>query len=302
MTHIDRSQLPTEQRNPASERLDTMTPLEIVDLLHEQNLQAVEAVRGQREQIAAAIELVAATFRRGGRLFYVGAGTSGRLGVLDAAECPPTFGVPPWMVQGIISGGYEALYRSKERAEDNADAGAAEIKHAGVDGDDVVMGIAASGTTPFVCGAMVEARRRGARTIFLTCNPPHLLTLEVDLVIAPVTGPEIVTGSTRLKAGTATKLVLNAITTGAMVRIGKVYGNLMVDLQRTCSKLEDRAVRIVCAATGCTPEEADALLTEAGGKAKTAICMRLCGEGREEAERRLAAHGGNLRAAVQQGG
>lgn len=299
MPRTDRGHLVTEQRNPDSMGLDAMTPLAIVDLLHRQNLEAVAAVQTQREQIARAIELVTETFRQLGRLIYVGAGTSGRLGVLDASECPPTFGVPPWWVRGIISGGYEALVRSREYAEDDPHAGADEIARLHVDGRDTVMGIASGGTTPFVHGAVAEARRRGARTIFFACVPAEQTGAEADLFITPITGPEIVTGSTRLKAGTATKLVLNAITTGAMVGMGKVYENLMVDVQRSCSKLEDRAVRIVCQATGLEAEAADRLLEQAGGHAKTAICMHLRGIGREEAVRLLAQHGGRLREAVE---
>src|SRR5690606_22616134 len=218
----------TEQRNPRSEHLDTLEPLEIVDLINGEDRKVAEAVGAERERLARAIELTEAAFRAGGRLIYVGAGTSGRLGVLDAAEMPPTYGTDPSMVVGLIAGGHAALVRAQEGAEDHPEDGARAVDEAEVDERDFVLGIATSGTTPYVHGALARARERGARTGFLLCTPPsEELVARHDVVIAPLVGPEVVTGSTRMKAGTATKMVLNTISTGAMVRLGKVHGNLM---------------------------------------------------------------------------
>lgn len=234
-----------------------------------------DAVATQRAAVARAIELAEAAFRAGGRLFYVGAGTSGRLGVLDASECPPTFGSAPEMVQGIIAGGPAALTRAQEGAEDRPDGARADLTAAGVRAGDFVLGIAASGTTPYVRAAIEHARTLGARTGILACSPPAPeLVAQVDVAILPITGPEIVTGSTRLKAGTATKLVLNMITTGAMVRLGKAYGNLMVDLQATNDKLRDRSERLVITICGVSRDEARALIAEASGSVKLAIVMQ----------------------------
>mgnify|MGYP001814685023 FL=1 len=230
----------TEHRNARSERIDRLSPLEISDLINAEDQQVARAVGEEREAIAAAMTMVVDAFRRGGRLFYVGAGTSGRLGVLDSAEMPPTFGTDPEMVQGIIAGGYAALVRAQDGAEDFPESGAEALDERGVTERDFVLGIATSGTTPFVHGALARAREVGARTGFLLCTHPAPELLEAhDVVIAPLVGPEVITGSTRMKAGTATKLVLNTITTGAMVLLGKVHGNLMVDLQVTCQKLQD---------------------------------------------------------------
>ena len=283
----------TEQRNPSSRRIDELDPLGIVDLVNAEDRMVAEAVGEEREAIAAAIELAEAAFRAGGRLIYVGAGTSGRLGVLDAAEMPPTYGTDPSMVRGVIAGGYEALVRSQEGAEDSPADGAAAMDEVGVDAEDFVLGIATSGTTPFVHGALARAREVGARTGFLLCTyPPSELLEEHDVVIAPLVGPEVITGSTRMKAGTATKLVLNTITTGAMVRLGKVYGNLMVDLQVTCEKLQDRGERILQAMLDLEREEADELLERAGGHVKTALVMGRLGLDAVEARRRLDQVGG----------
>lgn len=299
MARTDRGHLITEQRNPDSMHLDQLTPLEIVDLLHRQNLEAVQAVETQREQIAQAIDMVVASFSQQGRLIYIGSGTSGRLGVLDAAECPPTFGVPPWWVQGHISGGAQALVASVEHAEDDTEEAVRLIHWLEAGPCDTVMGIAAGGTTPFALAAIKQARKQNAKTIFFTCIPPDQLAEPVDLIIAPVVGPEIVTGSTRLKAGTATKLVLNAITTGAMVRMGKVYENLMVDVKRACSKLEDRANRIVRTVTGVGFKEAERLLDRAGGSAKLAIVMHFRHCDARRAAELLAEAGGQLRPVIE---
>jgi N-acetylmuramic acid 6-phosphate etherase len=267
-----------------------------VDLINAEDRLVAEAVATQREQIATAVEWAENTFRSGGRLFYVGAGTSGRLGVLDASEIPPTFGADPSLVQGIIAGGPAALTRSQEGAEDDPDRARDDIDAARVTPLDLVVGIAASGTTPYVRAALERARELGARTAIVACSPPPAETLAVaDLAIVVVTGPEVVTGSTRMKAGTATKLVLNTITTGAMIRLGKTYGNLMVDLQATNAKLKDRSERIVAEVCGISREEARAALTAADGSVKLAIVMRKLSLTKEDARRKLEAAGGVIR-------
>ncbi|MHC4434974.1 MAG: N-acetylmuramic acid 6-phosphate etherase, partial [Planctomycetota bacterium] len=235
----------TEKRNRASENIDRLSTQEIVDLINAEDATVPKAVARQRRQIAAAIDVIVSRLAEGGRLFYVGAGTSGRLGVLDASECPPTFGVSPSLVQGIIAGGHGALVRSAEGAEDYPKDGAAAIDKRKVQSKDIVVGLAACGMTPFVHGALKRAQKIGAATIFVTCAPEAVEHIPAEIIINPVVGPEVVTGSTRMKAGTATKLVLNALTTGAMIRLGKVYGNLMVDLKATNEKLRDRSIRIV---------------------------------------------------------
>jgi N-acetylmuramic acid 6-phosphate etherase len=270
---IDRSSVLTEQRLPESMNLDTMSLPEAVALMNAQNRVAVEAVAAVSAAITQAVELVVKGLASGGRLFYVGAGTSGRLGVLDAAECPPTFRTDPMMVQGIIAGGEAAMFRSQEGAEDSHEGGTSAIDAVEARSGDTVCGIAAGGTTPFVHGALRQARKRGAATIFLTCVAPVTGEPEVDVVIRPLTGAEVVTGSTRLKAGTATKLVLNAISTLAMVRLGKVHENLMVDLRATNAKLWDRGARIVATLTGLGRGEAMELLRRADGHVKVAVVM-----------------------------
>jgi N-acetylmuramic acid 6-phosphate etherase len=285
----------TEQRNPRSMRIDQMSSQEIVDLINAEDRMVAAAVGEERQQIAKAIDLVVEAFRRGGRLIYVGAGTSGRLGVLDASEMPPTYRTDPEMVQGIMAGGFAALLRAQEGAEDHPGDGAAAIDEKEVGANDFVLGIAASGTTPFVHGALARARERGARTGFLLCTyPTEQLIRTHDVVIAPLVGPEVITGSTRMKAGTATKIVLNTISTGAMVRTGKVYGNLMVDLQVTCQKLQDRGERILMDTLGVPREEAQRLLEASGGHVKAAIVMSRLALGPEEARQRLEAAGGSI--------
>lgn len=289
----------TEQRNPRSEGIDRLSPRQIVDLINAEDRTVAEAVGAEADAIARAMELVVEAFRAGGRLIYVGAGTSGRLGVLDASEMPPTFGTDPRQVQGIIAGGYEALVRAQEGAEDAPGAGAEAIDERDVGPSDFVLGIATSGTTPYVHGALARARERGARTGFLLCTPPpDSLRATHDVVIAPLVGPEVITGSTRMKAGTATKMVLNTLTTGAMVLTGKVMGNLMVDLQVTCMKLQDRGERIVMEAGSVERDEARALLTAAGGSVKTALVMARAGVDARGARRRLEAAGGRIAGAL----
>lgn len=270
---------------------------ELVDLFLAEDAMVPTAVAGARDAIVAALGRIEAAFRVGGRLFYVGAGTSGRLGVLDASECPPTFGTAPEMVQGIIAGGSPALTQAVEGAEDDGAAGGAELMARDLSPRDVVVGIAASGATPFVAGAIAQARAVGATTVLLTCaTPPRDLATLCEVVIHVDTGPELVTGSTRLKAGTATKLVLNQLTTGAMVRLGKTYGHLMVDLQARNAKLRDRGERIVVDVVGGTREAAREAIAAAGGSVRTAIVMRHLGSSRAEAEHALAAADYRLRA------
>ena len=283
----------TEQRNPKSTKIDKLDVLGIVDLINSEDRLVAEAVSDEREAIARAIELVEMALRAGGRLIYVGAGTSGRLGVLDAAEMPPTFGIDPERVHGVIAGGYQALVRSQEGAEDHPEDGVEAINNLDVGQRDFVLGIATSGSTPYVHGALSRARELGARTGFLLCtSPPAPLLSEHDVVIAPLVGAEVITGSTRMKAGTATKLVLNTITTGAMVRIGKVYSNLMVDLQVTCEKLRDRGERILSELLNLDQPAAAALLDRASGDVKTALVMAHLDIDAKEALSRLDAAGG----------
>jgi N-acetylmuramic acid 6-phosphate etherase len=286
----------TERRNPRTVGIDVASPQELVDLIAAEDATVPAAVAAARVEIAAALELVETGFRAGGRLLYVGAGTSGRLGILDATECPPTFGTPPEMVQGIIAGGAPAIVRSVEGAEDDPNAAIAEIDARRVDARDTVVGIAASGTTPYVRAALGRAQTHGARTVFVTCSePPAVLRDTCDVCIVVRTGPEVVTGSTRMKAGTATKLVLNTLTTGAMIRLGKTYGNLMVDLRASNAKLVDRGERIVMEVSGAGRDAARAAIEASGGSVRTAIVMATRGVGREQAESLLAKHDNHLR-------
>ena len=286
----------TERRNPATQRIDVAEPLEIVDLIAAEDATIPTLVHGARLEIARAIELVERSFRAGGRLIYVGAGTSGRLGVLDASECPPTFGTPPGMVIGMIAGGYPALVKPAEGAEDDVNAGIAAVETHGVGGNDTVIGIAASGGTPYVRAALGRAQALGAGTVLVACaEPPAVLRDTVDVCITILTGPEVVTGSTRMKAGTATKLVLNTISTGAMIRLGKTYGNLMVDLQAWSAKLVDRGERIVMEVTGADRAAARAAIDAAGGSVRTAIVMIARQLDRDAARELLASHDNRLR-------
>ncbi len=289
----------TEQRNPRTQMIDVASSQEIVDLLNAEDATVAAAVHSQRVSLARAIDLVLAAFQAGGRLLYVGAGTSGRLGVLDASECPPTFGSSPSQVVGIIAGGLPALTKSAEGAEDDMSAGRAAVDGAGVDAKDVVIGIAASGTTPYVHAALERARERGARTGIVACSePPKALRDACDVAIVPLVGPEALTGSTRMKAGTATKLVLNTISTGAMIRLGKVYGNLMVDLMAWSEKLVDRGERIVMECGAPDRARARAAIEAAGGSVKVAVVMVRAGVGADEARAKLMAAGGSVRKAA----
>ena len=292
----------TEQRNPASDAIDAKSTAELLRVINDEDRRVAESVAQEIPRIAEAVDGIAARLNNGGRLFYIGAGTSGRLGVLDASECRPTFNVPDGLVQGIIAGGESALVRATEASEDDPASGTRDLLARGFTGADVLVGIAASGRTPYVLGAIAEARRLGALTIGISCTPDSLLSQEVDIPIAPLPGPEVVTGSTRMKAGTATKLVLNMLSTGAMIRLGYVYGNLMVNVQPTNEKLRDRATRIIMDASGVAREVAERLLDDSGRNVRTAIVMARRGLDRESAERLLAAHRGRIRAALGEQG
>lgn len=284
----DRHQFTTEARNAHSEKLDQLSVAQAVDLINAEDATIAASVAAASEQIVDAITLVVKALRAGGRLIYVGAGTSGRLGVLDATECPPTFLTDPRIVQGVIAGGREALTRSVEDAEDSPVDGAAAMDDRGVGADDVVFGIATGGTTPFVHGAIARAKARGARTVFLACIPTEQMEDEADVSIRVVTGPEVVTGSTRMKAGTATKMVLNMVSTVAMVQMGKVYGNLMVDVNTSANaKLHDRGWRMVQSLTGLGRTKAERLLALAGGQVKVALVMHKKNMDREAASQLL---------------
>jgi N-acetylmuramic acid 6-phosphate etherase len=286
------SQLLTEQANPASRRIDELPTLQMLRLINREDRRVAPAVAAPLPAIAAAVDLVAARLAQGGRLFYLGAGTSGRLGILDASECPPTFSAPPEMIQGLIAGGPAATFRAVEGAEDDPEAAVQDLRERRLGPGDVAMGIAASGVTPYVHGGLEYARGLGAGTIFFTCSPTAVELVEADVKIVAEVGPEVITGSTRMKAGTATKLVLNMISTGAMVRLGKTYGNLMVDLQPTNAKLKDRSRRILQALTGRDEATAARTLSAAGGRLKLALVMELCGVDVALAERLLADNGG----------
>jgi N-acetylmuramic acid 6-phosphate etherase len=289
----------TEQRNPASERIDSLSALEIVQLMNSDDAKVAQAVGREAGSIARAVEIVADRLKHGGRLIYIGAGTSGRLGVLDAAECPPTFNTDPNKVVGIIAGGPSAMFRAVEGAEDIRQSAVDDLKKIQLCKHDVLFGIASSGRTPYVLAGLDYARQLGAATIGLSCNQDAALSTCAELTITPVVGPEVVSGSTRLKAGTATKMVLNMITTGAMVLLGKTYGNLMVDLRATNSKLIDRTRRIVMMLTGLSRDESESLLARCDGELKTAIVAERSNVDPEEARRRLDEAEGHLRRALE---
>lgn len=293
--------LTTEQRNPASESIDQLSTLEIVQLMNKEDRSVADAVAEQEQAIARAIEIITERLRNNGRLIYLGAGTSGRLGVLDASECPPTFSTPPELVVGLIAGGYDALTRAIEGAEDFPEQGAKDLREIELTPHDAVVGIATSGRTPYVIGGLRYAQECGAAAIGLSCNPNSALEPVSDLMIVPVVGPEVISGSTRLKAGTATKMVLNTLTTGTMVRLGKTYGNLMVDLRATNQKLIRRSQRIVTEFTGLEPAKAEQLLDQCAGELKTAIVAQLLGISPDEAREKIRSSGGHLRNALQDG-
>lgn len=291
----DRSKLLTEQRNLNTLDIDGKSTIEIVDVINAEDLYVINAVHQERRNISKAVDIIVESFKNGGRLFYIGAGTSGRLGVLDASECPPTFGTNPELVKGIIAGGLDALTKSIEGAEDRHQDGERAIIENGITDKDIVVGIATGGTTPFVHGALVKADMIGAATIFLCCNPDVYPAVNVDVIIRPVTGPEVITGSTRMKAGTATKLILNTLTTAAMIKMGKIYENFMVDLQVKNDKLKDRAERIIMTVINLERSAADKLLKKAKGNVKTAIVMHKLKTDYENARNKLDEYEGFVR-------
>ena len=296
---IDLTKLVTETRNPNTMELDQMTPLELVSVMNQEDLNVVAGVKEALPQVAQAIEWAVSSLEAGGRIVYFGAGTSGRLGVLDAVECPPTFGVFPDVVVGLIAGGEKAFVRAVEGAEDSLELCEEELKKIGLNKNDIAIGIAASGRTPYVIGGLRYARFLGCKTVAIACNKGSEVGKEAELAIEPSCGPEVLTGSTRLKAGTAQKMILNMISTGSMVGVGKAYQNLMVDVQQTNKKLVVRAQNITIAATGCTREEAARALEQADGNAKLAIVMLLTQMPVEEAKAKLEAAHGHVRGALQ---
>jgi N-acetylmuramic acid 6-phosphate etherase len=296
--HTQLNQLVSEGRNPRTGSIDLMSSLEIVTAINDEDHLVAEAVKATLPQVAQAVDAIVAAFNAGGRLIYIGAGTSGRLGVLDASECPPTYGVPPTMVVGLMAGGLDALVNASEGAEDRAEAGKADLLGIDLAARDVVVGIAVSGRTPYVIGALEYARSVGAATVALTCNPASPIAGMADISIAPVVGPEAITGSTRMKSGTAQKLVLNMLSTASMVLIGKTYGNLMVDMIASNEKLVARAARIVSQATDRSVADAEAALAAAGNDAKLAILMLITGQDADSGRRSLDQAGGVLRRAI----
>ena len=291
--------LTTEQPNPQTTHIDELSTMDMLQLINQADQEVPRAVEKILPDISRAVDLITKKLEAGGHLFYLGAGTSGRLGILDAVECPPTYGTEPELVQGLIAGGTPAIFRAQEGAEDNPELAAKDLQAAGFGPGDVLVGIAASGRTPYVKGGLDFASRLGAATIALACTEKAEIAELADIALCPVTGPEVITGSTRLKAGTAQKLVLNMLSTGTMIKLGKVYGNLMVDVKATNAKLSERARRIVMEAAGCSREEAVQALRHAGGSAKLAILIHLSGEDTETCRKLLSQAQGHLAAALQ---
>ncbi|WP_028021557.1 N-acetylmuramic acid 6-phosphate etherase [Enterovibrio calviensis] len=296
--NIDLTQLVTESRNAASADIDTLSTLDMLTVINQEDQKVALAVEAQLPNIALAVDAITHAFANGGRLIYMGAGTSGRLGILDASECPPTYGTNPDMVVGLIAGGHPAILKAVENAEDNTELGQKDLEALNITNKDVVVGIAASGRTPYVLGGMRYAKSVAATVVAIACNPHCPMVDEADIAITPVVGPEVVTGSSRMKAGTAQKLVLNMLTSGAMIRSGKVYGNLMVDVEATNAKLVQRQVNIVIDATGESPQAAEAALNACNRHCKTAILMLLAGIDASEAKARLEQHNGFIRTAL----
>lgn len=300
--NIDLSQMITEGRNPASQNIDELNTEAMLRVINDEDKKVALAVEAIVPQIAEVVDAITAAFSQGGRLIYCGAGTSGRLGILDASECPPTFGTPRSQVVGLIAGGHTAILQAVENAEDNREQGAQDLKDIDFSARDVLVGIAASGRTPYVLGALAWAKQQGAFTAALTCNPNSAMSQTADVALTPVVGPEVVTGSSRMKAGTAQKLVLNMLTTGAMIRSGKVYGNLMVDVEATNQKLVQRQINIVKQATECDDARAQQALAACGGHCKTAIMMILADLNADEAQALLAQNHGFIRQALHHAG
>ncbi|RAW87936.1 N-acetylmuramic acid 6-phosphate etherase [Photorhabdus laumondii] len=295
---INLNSMVTESRNPASANIDTLPTLEMLKLINDEDKKVALAVEQTLPKIAETVDKIAEAFRQGGRLIYIGAGTSGRLGILDASECPPTYGAKPEQVVGLIAGGHQAILSAVENAEDNQQLGVNDLQALNFNAKDVLVGIAASGRTPYVLGAMAYAKSVGATVACISCNPESPMTQAADIAITPIVGPEIVTGSSRMKAGTAQKLILNMLTTGAMIRIGKVYSNLMVDVEATNAKLVERQKNIVMAATECNREQAEQALAECDEHCKTAIVMILAGISAQQAKALLEKHHGFIRPTI----
>ena len=291
---VELKKIATEQRNPDTMNIDALSTLDMVKLINREDHKVAQAVGQVTDKIAQAVDVIADRLSRGGRLIYCGAGTSGRLGVLDAVECPPTYSTEPEMVQGLIAGGYPAIFKAVEGAEDSKELGVQDLKNIAFSAGDVLVGIAASGRTPYVLGAMAYAKELGAVTVSVTCCPGSALDAFADIGIAPAPGPEVVTGSTRMKSGTAQKMVLNMLSTGAMIKLGKVYGNLMVDVKPSNEKLIRRCVTIVCAATDCDEATAVAALEACDYRPKTAIVMILCGLDAAQAQGKLQKADGRI--------
>ena len=296
---VELKKIATEQRNPNTMNIDTLSTLDMVKLINQEDHRVAEAVAEVTDKIAAAIDVIADRLSKGGRLIYCGAGTSGRLGILDAVECPPTYSTEPEMVQALMAGGYPAIFKAVEGAEDSKELGVQDMQNINFAAGDVLVGIAASGRTPYVLGCMEYAKELGAPTVSVTCCPGSVLDNFADIGIAPCPGPEVITGSTRMKSGTAQKMVLNMLSTGTMIKLGKVYGNLMVDVKPSNEKLIRRCVTIVCNATGCDDATATAALEACGYRPKTAIVMVLCGVGAEEAKEMLAKADGRVAQVVE---
>ena len=299
---LDLQKISTERRNPASAHIDELSTLDMVKIVNDEDKKVALAVEKILPEIAKAVDIITDRLSKGGRLFYLGAGTSGRLGILDASECPPTYGVEPELVQGVIAGGVPAIFKAQEGAEDDIDLAAKDLAERGFGADDVLVGIAASGRTPYVIGGLKYARKLGAATIALACSANAAIAEFADIALLPVTGAEVVTGSTRMKAGTAQKLVLNMLSTVTMIKLGKVYGNLMVDVKTSNKKLEERAKNIVMEATGCSREESIAALEKAQGNAKLAVYLHLTGADFATGQQALAAADGHLAVALKRGG
>ena len=296
---MDLTQWITESRNPASAEIDTLSTLDMLRVINQEDQKVALAVEKTLPQVAQAVDVISTAFQSGGRLIYMGAGTSGRLGILDASECPPTYGSSPDLVVGLIAGGHPAILKAVENAEDNSALGEADLQSLNLTDKDVVVGIAASGRTPYVLGGMAYAKALGATVVAIACNPNSLMEQAADIAITPVVGPEVVTGSSRMKAGTAQKLILNMLTSGAMIRSGKVFGNLMVDVEATNAKLIKRQTHIVVEATGCGEEEAERALQACQRHCKTAILMILAELDAKQAHTLLTEHHGFLRQALQ---
>ncbi len=297
---IQLENLSTEKQNPLTTEIDTLETLAMLQVINAEDKKVAPAIENILPEIAQAVDCITEQIRKGGRLFYLGAGTSGRLGILDAVECPPTFSTSPELVQGIIAGGYPAIFQAQEGAEDSTTSAESDLRERGLQAQDILVGIAASGRTPYVLGGLLYAKNLGTATIAISCSSDSEIATIADIALTAIVGPEVITGSTRLKAGTAQKMILNMLSTATMIRLGKVYGNLMVDVKTSNKKLEERARQIVMEATGCTRTEAVQVLEQAQGRAKLAIFLLISQEPLDIAKKLLAEANGNIRLAIEQ--